>query len=383
MWKLHRTTQTGVDRGPLDQPQPLGARALIRKAHGFRVLRGSTSGSRLICALLLAGAVSGAAAEGPSVQVQVAKAELRTLHETVTAYGRVQPDPDQVASIALPRAGLVGHLWVRLGQLVSADQQLLQLDTAPAARVAYQQAKAAVDYARSDLRRLQDLLTKQLATRDQVASAQKTLQDAEARLQAQSKLGTQLKEEVIRAPFAGIVTQLSVAQGQRVQADTTALLLARRDALVVLLGVEQDDAARMQPGLPVRLSSVFRSDVQVQTQLADVHAMVNPKTRLVDALVPIPKASTANLVIDETMRGVVTLHQERVLAVPRSAVLRDSAGDYLFVVRAGLAHRVAVSTGLEDDGIVAVHGALAAGDAVVTVGNYELSDGMAVREAHP
>jgi hypothetical protein len=48
------------------------------------------------------------------VQVQVAKAELRILHQTVTAFGRVQPDPHQVASIALPRAGLVGHLWVRL-----------------------------------------------------------------------------------------------------------------------------------------------------------------------------------------------------------------------------------------------------------------------------
>jgi RND family efflux transporter MFP subunit len=240
-----------------------------------------------------------------------------------------------------------------------------------------------VDYARSDLRRLQELLTKQLATRDQVASARKTLTDAEARLQAQGKLGTQLAQEVVRAPFAGIVTQLSVAQGQRVQAGTTALLLARRDALVVLLGVEQEDAARMQSGLPVRLSSVFRSDVQIATRLADVHAMVNPKTRLVDALVPIPKASTGNLVIDETMRGVITLRKERVLAVPRSAVLRDSSGDYLFMVRAGQARRVAVSTGLEDDGIVAVQGAVAPGDAVVTVGNYELSDGMAVREAHP
>ena len=232
MWKLHCITAAAVDRRPLN-------------------LRGSTAGSRVVGAVLLAGAVWAAAAEGPSVQVQVAKAELRTLHETVTAYGRVQPDPDQVASIALPRAGLVGHLWVRLGQPVSADQQLLQLDTAPAARVDYQQAKAAVDYARSDLRRLQDLLTKQLATRDQVASAQKTLQDAEARLQAQSKLGTQLKEEVIRAPFAGIVTQLSVAQGQRVQADTTALLLARRDALVVLLGVGAGGRApACSPGCP-------------------------------------------------------------------------------------------------------------------------------------
>jgi RND family efflux transporter MFP subunit len=364
MWKLHCITAAALDRRPPN-------------------LRGSTSGSRIVGALLFAGAVCAAAAEGPSVLVQVATAELRTLHQTVTAFGRVQPDPDQVASIALPRAGLVGHLWVRLGQPVTADQKLLELDTAPAARVEYQQAKAAVDYARSDLRRLQELLTKQLATRDQVASARKTLTDAEARLQAQGKLGTQLAQEVVRAPFAGIVTQLSVAQGQRVQAGTTALLLARRDARVVLLGVEQEDAARMQSGLPVRLSSVFRSDVQIATRLADVHAMVNPKTRLVDALVPIPKASTGNLVIDETMRGVITLRKERVLAVPRSAVLRDSSGDYLFMVRAGQARRVAVSTGLEDDGIVAVQGAVAPGDAVVTVGNYELSDGMAVREAHP
>jgi len=374
MCKLPCTTGAEIDRRPLDLRRPAGAVAVNRKTRALTAVVG---------ALLLAGAVWAAAAEGPSVQVQVAKAELRVLHQTITAFGRVQPDPDQVASIALPRAGLVGHLWVRLGQLVTADQKLLELDTAPAARVEYQQAKAAADYAGSDLRRLQELLTKQLATRDQVANAQKALADAEARLQAQSKLGTQLKEEVIRAPFAGIVTKLSVAQGQRVQADTTALLLARRDALVVLLGVEQEDAARMQPGLPVRLSSVFRSDVQVATRLADVHAMVNPKTRLVDALVPIPKASTGNLVIDETMQGVITLHKERVLAVPRSAVLRDSSGDYLFVVRAGQAHRVAVSTGLEDDGIVAIQGAVAPGDAVVTVGNYELGDGMAVREAHP
>jgi RND family efflux transporter MFP subunit len=336
----------------------------------------------MVGALVLAGGICAAAAEeAPSVQVQVAKVEPHTLHQTVTAFGRVQPDPDQVASIALPRAGLVDHLWVRMGQLVSAGQELLELDTAPSARLVYQQAKAAVDYARSDLQRLKELLAKQLATHDQVASAQKALEDAEARLQAQSKLGTELKQEVIRAPFAGIVTQLSVAQGQRVQADTTALLLARRDALVVLLGVEQDDAVRMRPGLPVVLTSVFRTDVRVEAQLGDVHAMVNPKTRLVDALVQIPQSSSAALVIDETMRGVITLRKEEVLAVPRSAVLRNTSGDYIFVVREGKAHRVDVSTGLEEHRIVAVHGKISEGDLVVTVGNYELSDGMAVREA--
>jgi len=105
MWDSHRTTAAAVDRRPLNLRHPRDAAAVTRKRCECAVVVG---------ALLLAGTVCAAAAEGPSVQVQVAKAELRILHQTVTAFGRVQPDPHQVASIALPRAGLVGHLWVRL-----------------------------------------------------------------------------------------------------------------------------------------------------------------------------------------------------------------------------------------------------------------------------
>lgn len=341
-----------------------------------RRLAAALSAALLVFPLISPGADNTA----PSALVQVAPVARHSLKETVTAFGRVQPDPDQASSITLKRAGRVSRLWVRLGQRVTAGQALLQLDTAPDARMQYQQATAAANFAHSDLERVRRLFKEQLATRAQVAAAQRSLRDAETRLHAQRKVGNDRATEVIRAPFAGIVTQLSVSRGQRVQADTMAALLASRAALVVPLGLEQEDAVRVQPGQAVVLASVFRPEVRVASEVGDVHAMVNPQTHLVDVYVRVPKDAANGMVLGEAMRGVIALHQQQVLAVPRSAVLRDDRGAYIFVVRAGRAHRVEVAPGLEADGFVGVSGELKEGDVVVTVGNYELTDGMAVRE---
>jgi RND family efflux transporter MFP subunit len=344
----------------------------------------------MICALLSAVAYSDedeSTAQIPparqSVLVRTTALTMHTMSATVTAYGRVQPDPDHLTSITLPRAGLVSRVWVRLGQRVSAGQPLLELATAPTARMEYQQAQAAVDFARGKLNQAQSLFKQKLATRDQVADAERGLRDAEARLEAQRKLGTGQSSEVLRAPFAGIITQLPITQGQRVQADTTALLLASGEDLVVPLGVEQEDVTRVRAGQPVTLSPVFRADVSMTTTISEVHAMVDPKTRLVDVFVHIPKEDAPELVLEETVRGVIQLHQARVPAVPRSAVLRDERGAYLYVVRDGSAHRVDVTTGVGQGPLIEVQGGLQAGDKVVTEGNYELSDGMAVREENP
>jgi membrane fusion protein (multidrug efflux system) len=334
--------------------------------------------------LLLFPVFAHAAGAEPSVKVKVALLSRHTLKETVTAFGDIKPDPDQLTSITLPRAGLVSHLDVRLGQRVEAGQALLELDTAPNARMEFLQAEAAVDFAKKELDRLRTLFKEQLATRDQVATAERNLRDAQSRLQAQRKLGTDRPTEVVRAPFAGIVTQLSVQQGERVQADTTALLLASGEALVVELGLEQEDARRIKAGQAVVLTSLFHPDLQVATVVGEVHAMVNPKTRLVDVLVRIPKSETTGFVLGEAMQGLVTLREVQALAVPRSAVLRDEQGSYLFVVEKGRAQRINVTTGLQEAGMIAISGKeLQEGQKVVTVGNYELQDGMAVREATP
>ncbi|MHB8621990.1 MAG: efflux RND transporter periplasmic adaptor subunit [Sulfuricaulis sp.] len=316
----------------------------------------------------------------PSVLVQVVPVARHSLKDTVTAFGRVLSDSEQASAITLPRAGLVSRLWVRLGQRVTAGQALLKLDTAPATNMQYQQAEAAANFSRTDLERVQRLFREQLATREQVSTAIRSLRDVEAQLRAQRKIGNDRSAEIMHAPFAGIVTQLSVSRGQRVPADTLAIRLASRGALVVPLGLEQEDAVRVQPGQAVALISVFRPEIRVGAKVTDVHAMVNQQTRLVDVYVRVPKEAADGMILGEAMRGVITLRQSQVLVVPRSAILRDDRGAYIFVVRAGRAHRVEIVPGLEADGFIGVSGKLKEGDPVVTVGNYELTDGMAVRE---
>lgn len=315
-----------------------------------------------------------------SVLVKTASVTKRTISETITTYGRTQNSPGQLSAITLPRAGIVTRLWVRLGQRVKPGQRLLELTTAPSAMMQYQQAKANVDNARTKLHHLQNMLRQKLATQNQIADARRNLQDALATLRAQKELGTDRSKQTIRSPFAGIVTKLPVNQGQRVRAKTMAMLLASGENLVVLLGLETEDAIRVHAGQPVTLSPVFGHTPVIHTTVYEVHAMVNPKTRLVDAFVHIPNKYGSQLVLNEAMRGAITLRSIDTLAVRRSAILKDGNGSYVFVVRGGVAHRVNVHAGPEQGGYVAVRGDLKAGDKVVVLGNYELSDGMAVRE---
>jgi membrane fusion protein (multidrug efflux system) len=337
----------------------------------------------LLSALLAVYPAASPALAEPQAQVQTRPLAQHTLKKTVVAYGQVQADPDHISSISLPRAGTINRLLVRLGQRVTPNQELLELDTAPQARMDYLQAKAAVDYARGNLQHTQSLFSQQLATRDQVASAQRDLSDAEAKLAALLKLGNEKNMTIIRSPFAGIVIELKVSQGQRVQADTDAVLLASEDTLLVPLGVEPEDARRVEPGMKVVLKSLFEQQWRVEVQVTTVLAMVNPNTRLVDVLTRVPVAQSAPLVLGDRIKGTITLREERTLAVPRSAVLSDAQGAYLFIVQNGRAHRVGVTTGIQERDLVAVEGPLKAGDAVVTVGNYELKDGMAVQEVQP
>ena len=78
--------------------------------------------------------------------------------------------------------------------------------------------------------------------------------------------------------------------------------------------------------------------------------------------------------------GEIVLKRAESVAVPRSAVLHDDQGDYVFIVKDGVAHRADIQAGIDDGSWIAVDKGVQAGDRVVTLGNYELQDGMAVRE---
>lgn len=82
-----------------------------------------------------------ARADEPSVAVQHARVVERPISEHLDLYGRVEADPDAVQTVSLPHAGLITKVLVRLGQRVTQGSPLLELSTAPAEQMQYQQAR--------------------------------------------------------------------------------------------------------------------------------------------------------------------------------------------------------------------------------------------------
>ncbi len=319
-------------------------------------------------------------ADTPSVRVKTTRVVSQEVNETLAAFGVLNPDPDQVLSLSLPHAGLINRVWVRLGQRIKSGDRLLEVITAPDARMQYLQAQSAVDYARRERERQRRLLSEQLSTKAQVDAAKRNLRDATATLKALQQRGQGVEKETLRAPMDGIITRLDVSQGQRVQANTTAMLIAAEQRLIARLGVEPEDLANVQAGMPVTITSVFVPDVSITTTIREVHAMIDPATHLVEVLAPIPETQIGHLVLGSRILGQIRLTTHRALVVPRSAVLWDSGQAYVYIVDTDKARRVVVETGVDNGNLIEVSGALNVGDAVVVSGNYELSDGMAVRK---
>ncbi len=255
----------------------------------------------LVVMLLTAG---GAWADSqPSVAVITATAAEAQVADSLHAYGTLEPDPDQVLSLSLPHAGLISRVWVRLGQRVKRGDALVEVVTAPEVHMQFLQAQSAVDFAVRDLQRNQRLLSEQLATKAQVEAARKALDDAQAALAALKDRGVGAQKATLRAVRDGIVTRLDVTLGQRVPADTTAMLIAAESRLVARLGVEPEDLGRIRPDAPVELQSVFVPGVSIVTRVREVHAMIDPATHLVEVLAPIPETAVDHLVLGSRVRA--------------------------------------------------------------------------------
>ncbi len=320
--------------------------------------------------------------ESPSVRIETVPLVQQALPDVASGYGVITPDTDSVQTLSMPRAGQVLRLRVAVGELVHKGQALLEFGSSADAELAFRQAQQALDYARGERDRVAVLLAQQLTTRSQLAAADKAVADAQAALRMQQGIGADRSHQVVVAPFDGLVATVSVAQGDRLAAGAPLLQLARSGRQHLLMGVEPGDARRVRAGMPVTISAVIDPTQPVRGRVTQVFGMVNPQTQLVDVSVELARSS---LLAGTRVSARIETARLTGWVVPRAAVLRDQRGAYVFqVVQGNKAHRVDVRTGIEEGGEVAVQSAAPATPLnpalpVVSLGNYELQDGMAVR----
>ena len=307
--------------------------------------------------------------------VQTQAPRRGTVPDIVTAYGSAAPAFDGGMTLSLQQDGRVLAIAVTPGEAVHTGERLLDFAASAAAVSTYQQSVSGLTAARQQRAHAAQLLAQQLATRDQLAQADKAVADAQATLDALRRQGADRPSQTLTAPFDGIIAAIPVAQGDRVQLGATLMTITRLDGLVVTVGIEPGIRPRVHPGETVHLQPLS-SAAALDGRILRVDGMLNPRTRLVDADVSVPAGS---VISGEGFRADINVGELSGWIVPHDAVLTDAKGSYLFQVNGGKASRVDVtltgSAGAND----VVQGAFDPLRPIVVQGNYQLTDNAPLR----
>jgi HlyD family secretion protein len=236
----------------------------------------------VVLALLIAGTVvivlrSGD--EGP-VLVSVEPTATRTITQTVSAIGKLQPE--HMVKISSEASGEIIYLGAKDGDMVKEGQLLVRIRpdilesqlaqtraATDGARMEITIAKAELDRSEADLKRVTELYKKEFASKEEFDRAKASYESAAGRY-AQSRSEYQRSQgalqqtqasasrTMIYAPMSGTVTYLGVETGEKVvgvaqMQGTEMMRIANLDTMNAWVDVDENDVALIGIGDTARV----------------------------------------------------------------------------------------------------------------------------------
>ena len=334
-------------------------------------------------------------AQGPqrprTVSVELAKAERKSVPVDVDAIGTVTP----ISSVALKSRLETTIVAVHFedGAKVNEGDLLFTLDSRQIdaqieqAEGVLAKDQAQLEGAQRDLRRYTDLVGKGATTQVNVDNA-RTQSDIlagtiKANQAALDNLKVQKSYTTIRAPFSGRISAANVKVGNFVRpADTAPLAVINQMAPVyVTFAVPQrvlvdlrESMAKGDSGVTATIPGHQRSETG---KVAMVENTVDATTGMVTVR-GIMSNANKTLWPGTLVATKLVIRSEDAIVVPTVAVQRSQSGNFVFVVKDGVAKIQPVTVDRTSQGISVISEGLSGGETVVVDGQLLLSDGTRV-----
>src|SRR6266545_2470182 len=314
-------------------------------------------------------------AQGPQrsrmVSVELAKAERKSMPVDVDAIGMVTP----ISSVALKSRLETTIIAVHFedGAKVSEGDLLFTLDS--------RQIDAQIEQAEGEL------AGKGATTQVNVDNA-RTQSDIltgtiKADQAALDNLKVQKSYTTIRAPFAGRISAANVKVGNFVRpADTTALAIINQMAPVyVTFSVPQRVLVDLRESMAKGVSAVTATIPGHQRSESGKVAMLENTVDMATGMVTvrgIMNNENETLWPGTLVATKLVIRSEDSIVVPTVAVQRSQNGNYVFVVKDGVAKVQPVKVDRTSQGTSVISEGLSGDESVVTDGQLLLSDGSRV-----
>jgi HlyD family secretion protein len=361
------------------------------------------------------------------IKVTTAKVERRTIIQTVSAVGKIEPETK--VKISSETSGEIIYLGVREGDTVRAGQLLVRIKpdifetqleqfkaAADAAKVQIESALAEKVRAESELRRITELYQKEFASKQEfelakanfdraVASYNAALSNYQQALAAYKQMQKSFERTTIYSPINGVVTSLSIEKGEKVvgtaqMSGTQIMQIADLSVMNAIVEVDENDIVNVKVGDSADIEVDAIPDEIFQGIVVETgHSALTSKLGTQDEVTNF-KVKVRFLHPDRRLRPgmscnaeIRTNKRENVLAVPLQAVtvrMEDftpksdvSTGDIekvadeqklqkrtppsvVFLNNKGKAKMVKVKTGISDKGYIEIIEGLKEGDEVIS-----------------
>ena len=342
--------------------------------------------------LLLAGCNKGEstkAADGPpAIPVQVQTAQLQRVANATEYLATVR---SRNSAVIQPQVeGHVTKIYIAAGDHVKAGEPLLQIDplkqeATVSTQEATQKAKlAGLEYARRELERRKRLATEGVISRQELDQAQMAYDAAKADVEASQASVIEQKQQLryytVAAPHSGIVGDIPVRVGDRVETSTQLTTLDSGGDLELYISVPAERAGDVRSGTRVEVVPDDPAQKPLETRVNFISPRLDEKNQLL--LVKAPAPESKRFRNEQLVHTRVVWNDVQAVVLPFAAVSRLAGSHFAFVAEKDAKGTVAKQRRLEigdmaAGGYVVIAG-IKAGEQVIVSNVQILADGMPV-----
>lgn len=179
----------------------------------------------------------------------------------------------------------------------------------------------------------------------------------------------------LEAPIRGLVSKLSIVQGQPVSPDSELIEILDLSTVEAAASVPQHLAGKLQLGQTAHIRLTALPDRVFEAKIVHIASVADEKTGTIEAAFHV--ANPDKLLRPGMMAefSIVVSQRENVMSIPRSAVQGDAAQRFVYVKDYELKNafvKAPVILGAQNDRFVEIIKGLLPGDEVITRGAYAL-----------
>jgi membrane fusion protein (multidrug efflux system) len=304
--------------------------------------------------------------------VTVARARRDRIYDVVEALGTAQAN--ESVTLTAKVTDTVRRVNFEDGDYVDAGAVLIEL-TNQEEEALLAEARANLDDAESQLRRLEDLSSRGLSAESELDVARSRAAAQRARL---NSIVARLRDRLILAPFSGMLGFRQVSPGTMLSPNTPITSIDDISVIKLDFTVPESAIGSMTPGAKIVAKSVSFVGRDFEGVVRTVGSRVDPVTRAITVRAHIENA-------DRSLRPGMLLTVEVVtgermaLVVPEGAVFQVQNRAYVYRADGDTARQQQIDVGDRRFGVVEVLGGLADGDLIVIEGIVKLRDGARMR----